>query len=215
MAPEPAGLVTPKLSAARGRPERPKPVPAPGIGAVITSFCRGVAQLGSAPLWGSGGRRFKSCRSDPVTPVNPSHEAVSQLRSGFFLAGRRPARGPKAGPVGRTSSAFRPGHGLRRPSSRSPPTTAASGDRWLGMPPGSAVVIDGLALVQELLSDAQWADDLHGTGAFNFFGASPGQVWAGGKLTKDWCRFWGPRHGHGDPPPEPAGSPWSQGAAGP
>ena len=35
-----------------------------GVGAVITSFSRGVAQLGSAPLWGSGGRRFKSCRSD-------------------------------------------------------------------------------------------------------------------------------------------------------
>ena len=28
---------------------------------------RGVAQLGSAPLWGSGGRGFKSRRSDLLT----------------------------------------------------------------------------------------------------------------------------------------------------
>ena len=32
--------------------------------AVVICIRRGVAQLGSAPLWGSGGRRFKSCRSD-------------------------------------------------------------------------------------------------------------------------------------------------------
>ena len=28
---------------------------------------RGVAQSGSAPHWGCGGRRFKSCRPDQVT----------------------------------------------------------------------------------------------------------------------------------------------------
>tara|TARA_B110000503_G_scaffold70279_1_gene109386 strand:+ start:36 stop:239 length:204 start_codon:yes stop_codon:yes gene_type:complete len=28
--------------------------------------CRGVAQLGSAPAWGAGGRRFKSCRPDQL-----------------------------------------------------------------------------------------------------------------------------------------------------
>ena len=30
----------------------------------ILNQCRDVAQLGSAPPWGGGGRRFKSCRSD-------------------------------------------------------------------------------------------------------------------------------------------------------
>ena len=30
---------------------------------------RGVAQLGSAPLWGSGGRGFKSRRSDSEQPA--------------------------------------------------------------------------------------------------------------------------------------------------
>ena len=30
---------------------------------------RGVAQLGSALLWGSRGRRFKSCRSDRLKAV--------------------------------------------------------------------------------------------------------------------------------------------------
>ena len=31
---------------------------------VITQSARGVAQSGSAPHWGCGGRRFKSCRPD-------------------------------------------------------------------------------------------------------------------------------------------------------
>ena len=30
---------------------------------------RGVAQFGSAPLWGSGGRGFKSRRSDQLSPL--------------------------------------------------------------------------------------------------------------------------------------------------
>ncbi len=33
-------------------------------GYIIKIYLRGVAQLGSAPLWGSGGRGFKSRRSD-------------------------------------------------------------------------------------------------------------------------------------------------------
>ena len=33
---------------------------------VITLKKRDVAQLGSAPLWGSGGRGFKSRRSDRI-----------------------------------------------------------------------------------------------------------------------------------------------------
>ena len=33
------------------------------------SDLRGVAQLGSAPLWGSGGRGFKSRRSDFVKTI--------------------------------------------------------------------------------------------------------------------------------------------------
>ena len=32
----------------------------------IAKAVRGVAQLGSAPLWGSGGRGFKSRRSDLI-----------------------------------------------------------------------------------------------------------------------------------------------------
>ena len=35
-----------------------------GRGRVIESSVRGVAQPGSAPDWGSGGRRFESCRPD-------------------------------------------------------------------------------------------------------------------------------------------------------
>ena len=39
---------------------------------VIACICRGVAQLGSAPLWGSGGRGFKSRRSDSITGLDLS-----------------------------------------------------------------------------------------------------------------------------------------------
>ena len=34
--------------------------------ATIHARARGVAQPGSAPDWGSGGRRFKSCRPDHI-----------------------------------------------------------------------------------------------------------------------------------------------------
>jgi hypothetical protein len=33
---------------------------------IIPGLVRGVAQSGSAPLWGCGGRRFKSCRPDQI-----------------------------------------------------------------------------------------------------------------------------------------------------
>lgn len=38
----------------------------------LSEVKRGVAQLGSAPLWGSGGRGFKSRRSDLNTEPEPS-----------------------------------------------------------------------------------------------------------------------------------------------
>ena len=40
-----------------------------------------------------------------------------------------------------------------------------------------------LALIEELLSGAQLADDLLGSVALGFHGASPGQVWPVGKLS--------------------------------
>ena len=42
-------------------PKRPKPV----VSSMLETP-RAVAQLGSAPDWGSGGRRFKSCQPDSV-----------------------------------------------------------------------------------------------------------------------------------------------------
>jgi hypothetical protein len=33
---------------------------------IIADWIRGVAQSGSAPHWGCGGRRFKSCRPDQI-----------------------------------------------------------------------------------------------------------------------------------------------------
>ena len=38
---------------------------------------RGVAQLGSAPLWGSGGRGFKSRRSDYLFSSEPIKDLYS------------------------------------------------------------------------------------------------------------------------------------------
>ena len=48
---------------------------------------------------------------------------------------------------------------------------------------GPADVGNGLALVEELLSGAQLADDLLGSVALAFHGASPGQVWPVGRLS--------------------------------
>ena len=33
---------------------------------ILSSLCRGVAQPGSAPQWGCGGREFKSLRPDQL-----------------------------------------------------------------------------------------------------------------------------------------------------
>ena len=43
-------------------------------------FGRGVAQPGSAPAWGAGGRKFESSRPDH-TPRQP----VQHARTGFFV----------------------------------------------------------------------------------------------------------------------------------
>ena len=49
---------------------------------------RGVAQLGSAPAWGAGGRRFKSCRPDQLNPYGvglPEIFKISKNRVGKKL----------------------------------------------------------------------------------------------------------------------------------
>ena len=48
---------------------------------------------------------------------------------------------------------------------------------------GTAHIGHALALVEELLSSAQLADDLLGSVTLAFHGASPGQVWPAGKLS--------------------------------
>jgi hypothetical protein len=59
------------------------------------------------------------------------------------------------------------------------PPAVVRGSRHLQ---GPADVGDALALVEELLSGAQLADDLLGGVTLAFHGASPGQVWPLGKL---------------------------------
>ncbi len=56
---------------------------------------------------------------------------------------------------------------------------------------GAANISDGLALVEEQLSGTQLADDLFGSVAFAFHGASPGQVWPAGKLSSGMVQFLG------------------------
>ena len=48
---------------------------------VIIAGPRGVAQSGSAPGWGPGGRRFKSCLPDSGTACNRVHEAANCLQT--------------------------------------------------------------------------------------------------------------------------------------
>jgi hypothetical protein len=49
---------------------------------------RAVAQLGSAPYWGCGGRRFKSCQPDSKAPLEAS------FRGAFFVGLRPGCAGP-------------------------------------------------------------------------------------------------------------------------
>lgn len=46
-------------------------------------MCRGVAQFGSAPEWGSGGRRFKSSRPDHSRREDP----LTNKLKGFLYIG--------------------------------------------------------------------------------------------------------------------------------
>jgi hypothetical protein len=48
---------------------------------------------------------------------------------------------------------------------------------------GTADIGHALALIEELLSGAQLADDLLGSVALAFYEASPGQAWPIGKLS--------------------------------
>ena len=65
----------------------------PGLHPVIIDRPRGVAQSGSAPGWGPGGRRFKSCLPDLTKSLQIEHvlgevlanllKATGQFRSNF------------------------------------------------------------------------------------------------------------------------------------
>ena len=47
---------------------------------VVDSPPRGVAQSGSAPVWGTGGRRFKSGRPDQISRTEPAVGPVLYFR---------------------------------------------------------------------------------------------------------------------------------------
>ncbi len=59
-------------------------------GARVLDFrtCRGVAQSGSAPVWGTGGRRFKSGRPDHISRTKPASGRFSRSRW-LAVGGRR------------------------------------------------------------------------------------------------------------------------------
>ena len=78
--------------------------PRPGI---MSSFGRGVAQPGSAPAWGAGGRKFESSRPDHFSPSSSAGQARAvPFRAAVAGASRqrtsrpRPGRRPKDAPGG-------------------------------------------------------------------------------------------------------------------
>ena len=85
--------------------------------------CRGVAQPGSAPALGAGGRRFKSSRPDHVFPASIHLEimkfAVLRCRSGFRLAARTPPKRLKF-------KSSRPDHFNTLPPDQSPLSPAST-----------------------------------------------------------------------------------------
>jgi hypothetical protein len=69
---------------------------------------RGVAQLGSAPVWGAGGRRFKSCLPDHLKLGWPHHPGLYIFRHLYAV------NGPTACDYG----AEQPPHNHREPTGR-------------------------------------------------------------------------------------------------
>ena len=81
--------------------------------------CRGVAQSGSAPVWGTGGRRFKSGRPDQIP-----HTRDQRLRR--VTARCATVRRRHLGPVARTRWAAAKASGREDPA-----RDAASGKSWV------------------------------------------------------------------------------------
>ncbi len=101
---------------------------------------RGVAQRGSAPVWGAGGRRFESCRPDPAV--------------------RRPRRLPRDGAVFRFS--------LRQRAALSAPSAAfVPGDDTLHPERPAAVLLRG-SRVSDAGTLGAWAAQL-ATASRNLF----------------------------------------------
>ncbi len=73
---------------------------------VLESFCRGVAQPGSAPALGAGGPRFESARPDQ--PTLPVHAQLPRWRSGFQQRAQTPAERLNLGAGGRWFESNRP-----------------------------------------------------------------------------------------------------------
>ena len=73
-----------------------------------SSHVRAVAQPGSAPEWGSGGRRFKSSRPDQERGLSQSRERPFSCRRVFF---RISWKTPRTSPL-RADRIVRPGRGL-------------------------------------------------------------------------------------------------------
>jgi hypothetical protein len=113
--PRPAGQPLPE-------PCRRRRSPASTAGTIDFATRRGVAQSGSAPVWGTGGRGFKSRRPDQI----PIRHGFRWLESAHSAGFRRPAGHPRVRTTPRSPAlpaprlSARRGPALRAPAARRP-----------------------------------------------------------------------------------------------
>jgi hypothetical protein len=89
-------VVARKPSKLQGRVQFPSPAWSRSRARLRVQQSRGVAQSGSAPGWGPGGRRFKSCLPD-------YGKASHRAKNCGYLGGERSSTGNKRGTISRTT----------------------------------------------------------------------------------------------------------------
>src|ERR1700674_627049 len=138
-----------------------------GSGLLSTALSRSVAQSGSAPRSGRGGRRFKSCHSDhfPLTSLSPQHRSAPTSRSPFRNS---PTSAPAEARIGKRKSCADPpdagAQNISRPRRRMRGAVTLKSSTGLEISGRRLAAVGGHHVVADLLSlgERRQAGLLHG-----------------------------------------------------